>query len=196
MAGDGKRSEEITRLLIKLRDGSADARAALFEAVYPELRRRAARYLRTERPGHTLQATALVNEAYMELMGQAKAGDWKDRSHFFAVAAQAMRRILVDYARNRKAAKRDGGKVRVEFTDVLAVSEQRLDEVLAIDEALTRLAGWDARQCQIVEMRFFAGLTEEEIAEALGITARTVKRDWKVAKAWLHGELTAAAKSG
>ena len=190
MAGDGKRSEQITRLLIKLRDGSADARAALFEAVYPELRRRAARYLRTERSGHTLQATALVNEAYMELMGQAKAGDWKDRSHFFAVAAQAMRRILVDYARNRKAAKRDGGKVRVEFTDVLAVSEQRLDEVLAIDEALTRLAGWDARQCQIVEMRFFAGLSIEETAEALGISAATVKRDWDTAKLWLRRELS------
>ncbi len=194
MAGDGKNGEQITRMLEKLRDGSPDARSALFDAVYPELKRRAARYLRSERPGHTLQATALVNEAYMQLMGQPKAGDWKDRSHFFAVAAQAMRRILVDYARNRKAAKRDGGRVRVEFTDVLAVSEDRLDQVLAIDEALIRLAGWDARQCQIVEMRFFAGLTEEEIAEALGVTARTVKRDWKVAKAWLYGELASTAK--
>ena len=182
---------EITKLLAELRVGGRQAEPALLEAVYPELRRRAAAYLKGERPGHTLQATALVHEAYLQIMGQQAAIDWRDRSHFFAVAAQAMRRILVDYARMRKAAKREGARAKVEFTDALAISEDRLDEVVAVDEALTRLAGWDARQCRIVEMRFFGGLTEEEIAVVLGVTSRTVKRDWKVAKAWLHGELAA-----
>jgi RNA polymerase sigma factor (TIGR02999 family) len=186
---------QITRLLTDLRAGNPDAGTALLNAVYPELKRRAASYLRGERPGHTLQATALVHEAYLQLMGQ-QSFDWKDRSHFFAVAAQAMRRILVDYARMRKAAKREGGRVRVQFGDVLAISEDRLDEVVAVDAALKRLAQWDPRQCRIVEMRFFGGLTEDEIANILGVTPRTVKRDWKVAKAWLHGELASAAGRG
>ena len=191
MAGDG----EITRYLIELRAGNRDAEGALLNAVYPELKRRAAAYLRSERPGHTLQATALVNEAYLQLIGGTAATDvdWKDRSHFFAVAARAMRRILVDHARHRKAAKREGGRARVEFTDTLAIAEDRLDEVIAVDAALTRLASLDPRQSRIVEMRFFGGLSEEEIAEILGIASRTVKRDWKVAKAWLHGELSSAA---
>ncbi|MBM3793359.1 MAG: sigma-70 family RNA polymerase sigma factor [Acidobacteria bacterium] len=180
---------QITRLLSDIRGGKPGAQHAQLEAVYPELKQRAAAYLRGERPGHTLQATALVNEAYMQLLGQPGAIPFRDRTHFFAVAAQAMRRILVDYAR-RRAAKREGARARVEFTDALAISEDRLDEVVAIDEALTRLAVFDARQSRIVEMRFFGGLTEEEIAEILGVTSRTVKRDWKIAKAWLHGELT------
>src|SRR5262249_45575508 len=117
----------------------------------------------------------------------------QNRGHFFAVAARSMRRILVDYGRMRKAVKRDGAHQRVELTDVLAISEDRLEEVLAIDEALTRLAEWDARQCRIVEMKFFGGLTEPEIAEVLGISKRTVVRDWNVARAWLHGELNAGA---
>ena len=177
---------QITRLLTDLRAGNLDAGAALLNVVYPELKRLAASYLRGERPGHTLQATALVHEAYLQLMGR-QSFDWKDRSHFFAVAAQAMRRILVDYARMRKAARREGGRVRVQLVDVLAISEDRLDEVLAIDAALNRLAQWDPRQCRIVEMRFFGGLTEDEIATILGVTPRTVKRDWKVAKAWQIG---------
>jgi RNA polymerase sigma factor (TIGR02999 family) len=180
--------QTITKLLHDLRAGKKEAESQLIEAVYPQLRRMAGRYIRGERAGHTLQATALVHEAYLQLVGQTSK-EWENRAHFFAVAAQLMRRILVDYARQRKAAKRDGGRQRVELTESLALSEARLDEIVAIDEALSRLEEWDARQCRVVELRFFSGLTEEEIAEVLGVAPRTVKRDWNVAKAWLHGEL-------
>jgi RNA polymerase sigma-70 factor, ECF subfamily len=178
----------VTQLLEQLRAGDERAESRLMQAVYPELRRIAARHLRSERPGHTLQATALVNEVYLRLVGQMDK-DWKNRSHFFAVAAGVIRRILVDHARHRKAQKRDGAMQRIELTDGIAISEDRLEEILAIDAALERLAAWDPRQCRVVELRFFAGLTDEEVAEALGVSARTVKRDWKVARAWLHGEL-------
>jgi RNA polymerase sigma-70 factor (ECF subfamily) len=178
----------ITRLLEQLRAGQEGAQTQLLEAVYHELHKIAERLLARERGGHTLQATALVHEAYLQLAGDVHL-DWKDRSHFFAAAAQAMRHILVDYARRHKAAKRDGGRQRVELTDGLAISEDRLEEVLAIDEALARLAAWDERQCRVVEMRFFAGMTEEEIAGVLGVGRRTVSRDWNLARAWLHGEL-------
>ncbi len=180
---------KITRLLEELRTGKQGAESQLIEAVYPELRRIAMRHMRNERTGHSLQTTARVNEAYMRLLGGGER-DFQNRAHFFAVAASQMRAILVDHARHRRAKKRDGGRVRVELTDVLTISEDKLDQVLEIDEALERLRVWDPRQCKIVEMRFFAGLTEEEIAEILGVTPRTVKRDWKVAKAWLHGELS------
>jgi RNA polymerase sigma factor (TIGR02999 family) len=186
-------AEDITGLLGELRAGKKEAESRLVAAVYPELRRIARRYLRGERPGHTLQATALVNEAYLQLVGQMDK-DWQNRSHFFAVAAQLMRRILVDYARQRKAGKREGHRHRVALTDALAISEDRLDEVLLIDAALTRLAEWDPRQCRVVELRFFSGLTEDEVAEVLGIAPSTVKRDWNVAKAWLHGELNGAGE--
>jgi len=179
---------QITRLLEELRGGKQQAQAELMEAVYGELHKIAGRLLQRERTGHTLQATALVNEAYLQMVGDARL-DWKDRSHFFAAAAQSMRHILVDYARRHKAAKRDGARHKVELTDALAISEDRLEEVLAIDEALTRLAEWDARQCRIVEMRFFGGMTEEEIAEVLGVGRRTVSREWNLARAWLRGEL-------
>jgi RNA polymerase sigma factor (TIGR02999 family) len=179
---------EITRLLGELRAGRQEVQAQLMEAVYGELHKIAGRLLQRERTGHTLQATALVNEAYMQMVGDARL-DWKDRSHFFAAAAQSMRHILVDYARRHKAAKRDGALHKVELTDGLAITEDRLEEVLAIDEALTRLAEWDARQCRVVEMRFFGGMNEEEIAEVLGVGRRTVSRDWNLARAWLHGEL-------
>lgn len=181
-------SEDITRMLGELRAGRRDVESRLIEAVYPELRRIAGRYMRAERPGHTLQATALVNEAWMQLVGNARV-DWQNRAHFFAVAAQLMRRILVDHARQRKAQKRDGGRQRVELSDTLAISDHRLDEILLVDAALTRLAQWDPRQSKIVELRFFSGLTEEETAEILGVSPRTVKRDWRMARAWLHGEL-------
>jgi RNA polymerase sigma factor (TIGR02999 family) len=181
---------EITRLLEEFRAGKRDAESRLVEAVYPELRRIAARYLRRERAGHTLQATALANEAYLQLIGNVDVS-WKNRGHFFAMAAQAIRRILVDYGRKRRAAKRDGGRRKIELTDALAISEDRLEEVLAVDEALTRLAAWDPRQCRVVEMKFFGGLTEDEIADVLGVSTRTVIRDWNVARAWLHGELRA-----
>jgi RNA polymerase sigma-70 factor, ECF subfamily len=180
--------ETITRMLGELRAGKKEVEPQLLEAVYPELRRIAARYMHRERPGHTLQATGLVNEAYLELVGQ-EGRDWQSRSHFFAVAAQLMRRILVDHARRKKAHKRDGGRQRVELTDALAVSEDRLDEILLVDEALHRLAEWDPRQCKVVELLFFSGLTEDEAAEILGVSSRTVTRDWRHAKAWLLGEL-------
>jgi RNA polymerase sigma-70 factor (ECF subfamily) len=181
---------KVTRLLAEMRTGKEDAESRLIEVVYPELRRIAMRYMRAERPGHSLQATALVNEVYLRMVRQ-KDRDFKNRSHFFAVAATQMRLILVDHARQKRAQKRDGQRVRVEMTDVLAVSEDKLDQVLEIDAALRRLNEWDPRQCKIVELRFFAGLTEEEVAEVIGVAPRTVKRDWKVAKAWLHGELSA-----
>jgi len=179
---------EISRLLLEMRAGNKEAESRLMEVVYPELRRMAARHLQGESPDHTLQPTALVNEAYLQLIGNAEV-DWKNRTHFFAAVAQCMRRILVDYARMRKAAKRDGALRQVELTDVLAISEDRLDEMLAIDEALTRLAAWDPRQSRVVELRFFGGLTEDETADVLGIAPRTVNRDWQLARAWLHGEV-------
>jgi RNA polymerase sigma-70 factor (ECF subfamily) len=184
-------SDKVTRLLEEMRTGAKEAESHLIEAVYPELRRIALRYMRQERPGHSLQATALVNEAYLRMVGH-KDHDFKNRSHFFAVAATLMRRILVDHARQKRAEKREGKRIRVEMTDVFAISEDKLDEVVEIDAALGRLAEWDPRQCRIVELRFFAGLTEDEVAEVLGLSPRTIKRDWKVAKAWLHGELSGA----
>ena len=180
---------EITRLLNDVRRGNRDAESQLVEAVYPELRRLAAHLLQGERPGHTLQSAALVNEAYLRLLGHADL-DWKDRLHFFAAAAQSMRRILIDYARMRKAAKRPAARQQVELGDVLLISDDRLEELIAVDELLTRLAEFDARQCRIVELRFFGGLTEEEVAEVMGIGVRTVSREWEHARAWLHAELT------
>jgi RNA polymerase sigma-70 factor (ECF subfamily) len=179
---------EITRLLSQVRAGNRNAESQLMEAVYPELRRLARHLLRSERPGHTLQATALVNEAYLRLLGHTDL-DWKDRAHFFAAAAQSVRRILVDYARKRRAAKRPGRHQQVELTDALAISDDRLEEVVAIDQLLKRLAEWDAVQSRIVELRFFGGLTEDEVAEVLGIGVRTVSRRWNLARAWLHGEM-------
>jgi RNA polymerase sigma-70 factor (ECF subfamily) len=179
---------EVTRLLGELRAGNRAAESRLLEVVYPDLRKIAARYLKGERSGHTLQPTALVNEAYLQLAGQMEK-DWQNRNHFYAVAAQLMRRILVDYARQKKTAKRDGGRHKVELTDALAIADARLDEILSIDEALGRLAEFDARRSRVVELRFFGGMTETEIANVLQVAPRTVKRDWNVAKAWLHGEL-------
>jgi RNA polymerase sigma-70 factor, ECF subfamily len=180
--------ENITRMLDELRSGRREVESRLLEVVYPELRRIAAHYMQGERAGHTLQPTALVNEAYLELVGKVDI-DWRNRSHFFGVAAQLMRRILVNYARRKRAQKREGKRRRVELSDALAVAENRLDEIIAVDSALDRLAEWDPRQAKIVELRFFAGLTEDETAEALGISPRTVKREWTVAKAWLNSEL-------
>jgi RNA polymerase sigma factor (TIGR02999 family) len=188
-------SQKITILLHELRAGKKEAESQLIEAVYPQLRKMAGRYIRGERPGHTLQATALVHEAYLQLLGQTDK-QWENRAHFFAVASQVMRRILVDYARQKKAKKRDGARQRVELSEGIALSEDRLEEILAIDEALRRLEAWDARQCRVVELRFFSGLTEDEIALVLGVAPRTVKRDWNVARAWLHGELKWGATHG
>ena len=180
---------EVTLLLNEMKLGHKDALGRLVPLVYRELRQVAARYLQAERTGHTLQPTALVHELYLRLVEQDRA-DWKDRAHFLAVAAKLMRRILVDYARARAAAKRDGMAARIEIAGLeLGGEEPRAEEILAVDEALDRLAELDPQQTRVVELRYFAGLTVEETAEAIGISARTVKRDWAMASAWLRNEL-------
>jgi len=183
MAED-KTSGDVTRLLSNWSKGDLKAREAVFPLVYNELRRLAASYLRRERSDHTLQATALVHEAYLRLVEHEHA-NWQNRQHFFGAAAQLMRRILVDHARGRLAAKRGSGPVKVELTEAIAMSQDQPAELLALDESLTRLASLDPQQARIVELRVFAGLTVKEAAEALGISPATVKRDWAVAKAWL-----------
>lgn len=186
---------EITRLLGELSAGRGEAKDRLVEAVYPELKRIAGIYLSRERTGHTLQATALVNEAYLQLAGKADQ-NWRNRAHFFAVAAQLMRHILVDYARKRRTRKRGGTLQRLDLTEGLAITDEQLDVVLQVDQALNRLEEWDSRQCRVVELRYFSGLTETEIADVLGIAPRTVKRDWTFAKAWLRAEMNKEADNG
>jgi RNA polymerase sigma factor (TIGR02999 family) len=182
-----------TELLVSGRTGGGHAVEALLPLVYDELRAIAHGQLRRERADHTLGTTALVHEAYLKLIDQRQA-DWQDRTHFFSIAARAMRRILIDYARKHVAAKRGGGfrKVTLEEAVQLAAGE-RADELLAIDDALRRLASLDERQARVVEYRFFGGMTEEETAEALGVTSRTVRRDWIKAKGWLQRELARGA---
>jgi RNA polymerase sigma-70 factor (ECF subfamily) len=180
---------ELTDLLNRVAQGDKDAEADLMPRVYRQLHTIAASHLRRERSEHTLQATALVNEAYLKLAG-AKSIDWKNRAHFFGVAARAMRRILVDYARQKGASKRGDHCVYMPFDEDLFVSDQQSTLVTDIDSALERLERLNPRQARIVELRFFSGLTEEEIAEVLGISSRTVKRDWTMARAWLYGELS------
>lgn len=178
---------EVTRLLIAMQDGQGDAEARLLTLVYDELRRLAASYMRRERPDHTLQATALVHEAYLKLTEQN--ANWQNRAHFFGVAAQVMRRILVDYARTHKAEKRGGGHVKLSLNEALLLSSAKSHELIDLDEALSRLAAVDPRQARVIELRFFAGLSVEETAEVLGRTTRTVNRDWRMAQAWLRREL-------
>jgi len=180
---------QITQLLQELKKGRTGAADELIPLVYDELRRIASRYMRRERMGHTLQPTALVHEAYMRVIARRPV-DWQGRSHFFAVAAQVMRHLLVDYARERQRAKRGGVQQRVSLDEAMLFSDVQCDEFVALDEALARLAELDPRQSQIVELRYFGGLTVEETAETLDISAKTVKRDWSVARAWLHRELT------
>jgi RNA polymerase sigma factor (TIGR02999 family) len=180
--------DSVTHLLRAHRNGSAEALERLIPLVYGELRRQAARYLRREREGHTLQPTALVNEAYLRLADQRDV-EWQNRAHFFGVAAQIMRRILVDYARRRRRDKRGAGLTPVVFDEALAMAEARDLDLVALDDALSALAKLDERQSRIVEMRFFAGLEVEEVAEALGVSTATVKRDWSVARAWLRREV-------
>ena len=174
-------------MLRQLRSGDKDAAGKLISAAYGELRQVAARAMRNERPGHTLQPTALVHEAWMKMAGGAGV-EWRDRAHFFGVAARLMREILVDYARQRGAAKR-GSVARITLDDSLLISEDKLADVVAIDEVVKRLEALDPRQGQIVELRFFGGLSVEEVAEVMGISTPTVKREWQSAKAWLHREL-------
>jgi RNA polymerase sigma factor (TIGR02999 family) len=184
---------EVTNLLGLLRLGDPQAEERLIPLVYGELRRLAASYLRKERSDHTLQPTALVHEAYLRLR-DVRGIDWQSRAHFFALAAQLMRRILVDHARAHRASKRGGSREPVALDDALVFSPPRAEQFVALDEALTRLAKRDRRQSQIVEMRFFGGLDEQEIASLLGISTRTVKRDWRIAKAWLFRELNPKPK--
>ena len=178
---------DITGLLQAWRAGDGRAFDALVPLVYEELRRVAHGQLGRERRGHTLGTTAVVHEAYFKLAAQKRV-QWADRSHFFAVATQAMRRILVDYARRCRAEKRGGALEKVSLSEVMLV-EQRADNLVALDEALCELAAVDARLSRVVECRFFGGLTEEETAEVLGVTARTVRRDWTKAKGWLNQAL-------
>jgi len=180
--------QEVTRLLVAWGDGDEQAGAALMPLVYEELRRLASRHLDRERAGHTLQPTALVHEAYLRLVDQKKAR-WRNRSHFFAIAAQMMRRILVDYARARRFAKRGGGAYQAPLDEAIFVSDERAAHVVALDEALIELARFDERMSRIVELRFFCGLSVEETADALGVSPGTVMRDWTLAKAWLRREI-------
>lgn len=179
---------DITGLLAAWRGGDSASFDRLFPLVYDELRRIAHRLLAGEREGHTLQTTALVHEAYLRLIDQTRA-QWADRSHFFAVAAGAMRRILVDYARRQRAGKRGGGLAPVPLDDTVALADRRADELLALDEALDRLGAIQPRQARVVECRFFGGLTDEETAQVLSVTSRSVRRDWAAAKTWLASEL-------
>ncbi len=180
-------SRTVTQLLEIIRNGDRSAESELTRLVYPELRRIAAYYLRRERPGHTLQATALVNEVYLRMAGQTER--FQNRAHFLAVAAQSMRRILVDHARQHRASKRGGLREKVDLEGLDQASPLPDSKLLALDEALLRLSEWDARQAKVVELRFFGGMTEEEIGEVLSMSARTVKRDWKHARAWLYDQI-------
>jgi RNA polymerase sigma factor (TIGR02999 family) len=178
----------ITQLLVAWNGGDKAALDQLIPIVYDELRRQASRYLRQERPGHTLQTTALIHEAYLRLIDQ-KSVQWQNRAQFFGIAAQLMRRILVDHARTKHRAKRGGSAVRISLSDATAVTQDANLDLVELDQALNRLAEIDPQQGKIVELRFFSGLNVEETAAALNISPATVKRDWSVAKAWLHREI-------
>jgi RNA polymerase sigma-70 factor, ECF subfamily len=180
-------SPDVTSLLKRLAGGHQEAASELIPVIYQELHRLAARHLRHERPDHTLQPTALVNEAYIKLVAQKN--DWENRAHFFAVASSLMRRILVDYARRNLRAKRGGANVKMSLDEVFLVAPHRADRMLALDESLTRLEKMDRRQARIIELRYFGGLTVDEVAKILDLSPTTVRREWTSAKAWLFGEL-------
>ena len=179
---------DVTELLLKWKDGDASALDRLMPLVYDELRRLARRCLRRERAGHTMQTTTLVHEAYLRLI-DANRIPWEDRAHFFAIAAQLMRRVLVDEARKRHFKKRGGEFTRISLDEAMTVSRERERELMALDEALDRLATFAARKCRVVELRFFAGMSIEETAAALNISTDIVKREWRTAKLWLLHEL-------
>jgi RNA polymerase sigma factor (TIGR02999 family) len=179
----------VTDLLRNWSDGDKQAQEELFQVVYNELHRQAARYLRNEQPGISLQTTDLIHEAYLRLTNQQHV-EWQNRLHFFAIAAKVMRHILVDHVRGRQAAKRGGSDIRLPLEDAMVVLPGQDLDLVALDEALTRLAEIDPQQSQIVELRFFSGLSVEETAKVLDVSERTVKRDWNVAKAWLRRELS------
>ncbi len=180
--------KEVTQLLIAWSNGEEEALEKLVPLVYDELRRIARRYMKREPAGHTLQTTALVNEAYLRLIEQ-KGMKWQNRAHFFGISAQLMRRILVSMARARHADKRGGEAPQVSLDEALVISEERAAELVALDEAMNDLEALDPRRCRVVELRYFGGLSVEETAEVLKISPETVMRDWKRAKAWLYTEL-------
>lgn len=180
--------EQVTRILADWSGGDPGAPEQLIPLVYEELRRLARSYLDRERPDHTLQATALVHEAYLQLVDQRTA-TWQNRAHFLGVAAQSMRHILVDHARTHRAEKRGGDQEKLAFDEGHEFSDERTIDLVALDDALKDLASFDQRQSEIVEMRFFGGLTNEEIGEVLQISPRTIKRDWRLARAWLRREI-------
>jgi RNA polymerase sigma factor (TIGR02999 family) len=184
--------QEITQLLLSWSRGDKAALDQLIPLVYPELRRLARRYMIRENPGHTLQTSALINEAYLRLVAQQKV-EWQDRAHFFAAGAQIMRHILVDHARRHSYAKRGAGAQHVALDDLAVVNQERAAEFVALDDALTSLAEIDERKSQIVELRFFGGLTVEETAEAMKLSPITIKREWRAAKAWLLREIGQSA---
>lgn len=185
----GEPQHEVTRILHDWSGGDPNAPERLMPYVYDELRRLARAFLSRERGGHTLQPTALVNEAYLRLVDQTRV-NWQNRAHFYGIAASMMRRVLIDHARSHATEKRGGGAVRLSVDDVQLPLEQRADSLVALDEALERLNQIDERKCKVVEMRFFAGMSDEEMAEVLGVTTRTVLRDWKKARLWLYRELS------
>ncbi|MDQ3747741.1 MAG: sigma-70 family RNA polymerase sigma factor [Acidobacteriota bacterium] len=183
-------SQQITRLLNQWSNGDAEVIDDLMPLVYVELRRQASGYLRRERSNHTLQPTALINEAYLKLIDQRDV-KWQNRAHFFAIAAQAMRRILVDYARERHREKRGGAAENLPLDEALTiVSQEKSVDLVALDEALNKLAKFDERQAKVVELRYFSGLSIDETAEVLNVSNVTIRRDWNMAKAWLHQEIT------
>jgi RNA polymerase sigma factor (TIGR02999 family) len=187
---DTTRTQPVTELLLALRDGRAGVVDRLYPLVYEELRRIAHRALRGERTGHTLGTTGLVHEAYLGLVDQTRL-EYRDRAHFYGIAARAMRHILVDYARRHGAAKRGGNQRAIALDEAILAVEDRAEALLALDEALGELETVDPRLGQVVQCRFFGGLTEEETGEVLGVTARTVRRDWLKAKGWLYHHLSA-----
>jgi RNA polymerase sigma factor (TIGR02999 family) len=178
----------LTTLITELRQGNDAVRDELMTLVYPELRRIAARYMRQERPSHTLQTTALVHEMYVRLFGTTPM-DWQSRAHFFAAVAREMRHILVDHARARDAKKRPDGRLAISLSDAAVVADEGEEDLLALDEALSRLESIDPRASRVVELRYFTGLSEREAAEALGVSISTLKRDWAFARAWLLNQL-------
>jgi RNA polymerase sigma factor (TIGR02999 family) len=181
-------TDQVTQLLIEWSNGDRAALDKLIPLIHEELRRLAHHYMSRERPGHTLQTTALVDEAYVRLVHR-KDVHWQNRAHFFAIAAQLMRSILVDHARSHAYAKRGGGARKLELDEAMVVSDERAADVVALDDALKQLATFDPQQSRIVELRFFGGLTIEETAESLSLSPATIKREWVSAKAWLHQEL-------
>jgi RNA polymerase sigma factor (TIGR02999 family) len=187
-------ANQVTQLLVSWGNGDQQSLESLIPLVYDELRRQARRYLRRERPDHTLQSSALVHEVYVRLIDQRQA-NWHNRSQFFGVAAQLMRRILVDHARSRGAVKRGAGVTKLAIAEEVAAIEMQNVDLIALDSSLTKLEQIDPQQCRIVELRFFSGLSIEDTADALSISPATVKRDWAMAKAWLYREISGSPAS-